>query len=101
MGAEIGTECRDDRAIWGGGDFAGLAFVRQEATTVEACLKQPRFAHAGLAGEQDDPASAKMSRGKHLIKCILLALAPNQIKVNLRHGALLAVVIRWAQNACW
>ena len=67
-----------------------MARQNQQATAGQAGLKQACFAHAGLTGQQNNPACASVGRGKHLIQCGLLALAPNQIKVSHCYAALLA-----------
>ena len=52
----------------------------------QACLKQPRLAHARLTSQQHNPTGAVVRRGKRLIQRGLLALAPDQISVNLCHS---------------
>jgi hypothetical protein len=54
-----------------------LAFEHQKAAAIQACLKQPRLAHACLTGQQHNPTSAVVGRGKRLIQRGLLTLTPD------------------------
>src|SRR5690242_15648005 len=85
MAAQIGAQCRSNRSVRGGSDFAGLAFERQKITLGQAGLKQPGLAHARLAGQQHNSTSPPISRDERLLQRGLFAGAPNQIIV-VAHG---------------